>query len=116
MRYLILACLALYGCQTAISARGHDARFSYPSSLDAESAVTCAVAAVNNKNKTGRRFSASIVSPGKEYEVHPTSDIILAGEPAFVVVRSTGAGSTISGYLIPGMRGNPLGIEAGDCG
>ena len=109
---LFLALVTLSACGTAVTGRNDPARVTFVSSSSLDETLACVVAHMTAINPWDYPFRALIVEPGRAYEVHPTREIMLGGEPIFVSIRKATEGSVVDGYSIPRFGGIFGNLEA----
>lgn len=109
---LALALLgSLAACATAISARNDPPDVAFTVAGRLNDTLGCVVSHMSETNSFGYPFRAVIVVPDQEYEVHPTREIMVGGEPIFVSVRNDPAGVRVQGYALGRISRNFDGLQ-----
>lgn len=97
--------LLLSACTTAVTGRNDPPKVNFTSSMSLDDALGCVVAYMSKANTFGYPFRGVIIQPNQTYEVHPTREIMLGGEPIFVVVNRGTRTTSIQGYSLQRFQG-----------
>ncbi|AHG47906.1 hypothetical protein RLEG12_18775 [Rhizobium leguminosarum bv. trifolii CB782] len=99
---ILIAIALLAGCQTDAQVRSKPPLQSFTSSKSADAALTCLIPALaqswNAVAIQNSRFVAQTISPGNEYDIVPSGNMINGHWTFTVNVKSSGTGSRISLY------------------
>ncbi|MBR3370312.1 MAG: hypothetical protein IKG52_06755 [Rhodobacteraceae bacterium] len=97
--------LAVSACATAVTGRNDPPRVSFLSTSSLDDTLGCVVSHMTAVNPWNYPFRALIVQLGEAYEVHPTREIMLGGEPIFVTVMRVDNGTAVEGYSLSRFQG-----------
>ncbi|MBX5293083.1 hypothetical protein HJB96_09020 [Rhizobium sp. NLR15a] len=99
---ILIAIALLAGCQTDAQVRSKPPLQAFTSSKSADAAVTCLIPALaqswNAVAIQNSRFVAQTISPGNEYDIVPSGNMVNGHWTFTVNVKSSGTGSKISLY------------------
>lgn len=68
--------------------------------MSLDDTLGCAITHISDTNPFEYQFSARIVRPNEVYEIHPTRDLMLGGEPIFIVVSRAEQGTLVEGFAL----------------